>query len=115
MLFCRSFSRPVSTSPVHKRSRQDGVPAAGPSAGPRRSLGVQALSTLELTQGFLAHEEQLALLQAQCAAVYKLPADGHLGRTLLQAVSVWQKDHKPVVAHAINGCVQHRRGHGIAQ
>ena len=39
---------------------------------------MQPLTNAELTQGFLLHEEQLALLQLQTSLVYKLPMDGLL-------------------------------------
>lgn len=53
---------------------------------------------------FLAHEEQLAALQLQCSAVYKLPAEGHLSVQLQAAVTAWKHDHKPGVAHPVGAC-----------
>ena len=49
----------------------------------------------ELTQAFLAHEDQLHILQTQTAIVFKIPSDGTIGKALLASVQGWQRDHKP--------------------
>ena len=61
---------------------------------------IAPLSTAELTQAFLAHEDQLSILQAQTTILFKLPAEGSIARALLAAVQGWQRDHHPGQAHA---------------
>ena len=57
---------------------------SAPRAAPGRRI--TALSPEELTQGFLLHEEQLALLQHQVSIVFKFPADAPMARSLMNAV-----------------------------
>ena len=82
-------------SPEHKRAKgaqQGSTPDAtmipDRESSPRRMV---ALNNMELTQAFLAHEEQLATLQTQVAIVFKLPADAVLAKSLISAVQGWQK------------------------
>ena len=77
-----------------------------------RSRRVTPLTNAELTQAFLAHEDQLNILQTQTAIVFKLPSDGAIGKALLASVQGWQRDHKPGQAHtrkvlAIKQSAQH--------
>ena len=66
-----------------------------------------ALSPEELTQGFLLHEEQLALLQHQVSIVFKFPADAPMARSLMNAVREWQAEHKAGAAHPWGSCAHY--------
>ena len=67
---------------------------------------VTPLTAAELTQAFLAHEDQLSIIQAQTTIVFKLPAEGSIARALLAAVQGWQRDHHPGQAHPHGSCNQ---------
>ena len=64
---------------------------SAPRAAPARRI--TALSPEELTQGFLLHEEQLAMLQHQVSIV-----------CLMKAVREWQAEHKAGTAHPWGSC-----------
>ena len=109
-----SFLQQVySSSPQHKKARSAAAGSNGPGGfvaqptqpvQPANGGRLQPLSNLELTQAFLAHEEQLSLLQLQCAAVYKLPAEGHLAQQFMAAVETWKKSHTPGKPHPVGAC-----------
>ena len=67
---------------------------------------ITPLTNSELTQAFLAHEDQLNILQTQTAVVFKLPSDGTIGKEVLASVQGWQRDHKPGQAHPQGSCNQ---------
>ena len=73
-----------------------------PRAAPARRI--TALSPEELTQGFLLHEEQLAMLQHQVSIVFKFPEDAPIARSLMKAVREWQAEHKAGTAHPWGSC-----------
>ena len=62
-------------------SRQDGT------------AEIQALTPLELTRGFLAHDEQLSRLAQQTSVVFKLPAAAPLAAKLLEEAAQWRSEH----------------------
>ena len=68
---------------------------------------ITALSPEELTQGFLLHEEQLALLQHQVSIVFKFPEDAPMARSLMNAVREWQAEHKAGTAHPWGSCAHY--------
>ena len=72
-------------------SGQQGDRNSAPRATPARRI--TALSPEALTQGFLLHEEQLALLQHQVSIVFKFPETAHMARGLMKAVREWQAEH----------------------
>ena len=76
----------------------------GGGTGPKS--GVKALTNQELTQAFLLHDEQLALVQLQTSLVYKLPAGQPLSQMLLKFVQAWQAEHKQGKAHPF-GAIHH--------
>ena len=76
-------------------------PSALRAAPARR---ITALSPEELTQGFLLHEEQLALLQHQVSIVFKFPEDAPIARGLMKAAREWQAEHKAGTAHPRGSC-----------
>ena len=78
---------------------------SAPRAAPGRRI--TALSPEELTQGFLLHEEQLALLQHQVSIVFKFPADAPMARSLMNAVREWQAEHKAGAAHPWGSCAHY--------
>ena len=78
---------------------------SAPRAAPGRRI--TALSPEELTQGFLLHEEQLALLQHQVSIVFKFPADAPMARSLMNAVREWQSEHKAGAAHPWGSCAHY--------
>ncbi|CAE7290285.1 unnamed protein product [Symbiodinium necroappetens] len=61
-------------------------------------------SASELTQGFLLHEEQLALIQQQISIVFKFPEDSSIARSLMKAVREWQAEHKAGTSHPWGSC-----------
>ncbi|OLP79796.1 hypothetical protein AK812_SmicGene39874 [Symbiodinium microadriaticum] len=73
-----------------------------PRAAPARRI--TALSPEELTQGFLLHEEQLAMLQHQVSIVFKFPEDSPIARSLMKAVREWQAEHKAGTSHPWGSC-----------
>ena len=76
---------------------------SAPRAAPARRI--TALSPAELKQGFLLHEEQLALLQHQVSVVFnKFPETAPLARSLMKAVREWQAEHKAGTAHPWGSC-----------
>ena len=95
-------------SPETKRLRARAPRADQPDAtmGASSSRRVIFLSVSELTQAFLAHEDQLSIIQAQTTIVFKLPAEGSISRALLAAVQGWQRDHHPGQAHPHGSCNQ---------
>ena len=76
----------------------------GGSDQPPRGRKVVPLTNLELTTAFLAHEDQINLLQHQMAMVYKFSQSLDFAQILLDAVKEWQKAHKPGVAHPEGAC-----------
>ncbi|CAE7373144.1 unnamed protein product, partial [Symbiodinium sp. KB8] len=70
----------------------------------QRGRKVFPLTNLELTTAFLAHEDQINLLQHQMAMVYKFSQSQDFAQILLDAVKDWQKAHKPGVAHPEGSC-----------
>ena len=82
--------------------RGSGDRNSAPRAAPTRRI--TALSPEELTQGFLLHEEQLALLQHQVSIVFKFPEDAPIARSLMKAVREWQAEHKAGTAHPWGSC-----------
>ncbi|CAE7481938.1 unnamed protein product, partial [Symbiodinium necroappetens] len=75
---------------------------SAPRAAPARRI--TALSPEELTQGFLLHEEQLAMLQHQVSIVFKFPEDSSIARSLMKAVREWQAEHKAGTSHPWGSC-----------
>ena len=75
---------------------------SAPRAAPARRI--TALSPEELTQGFLLHEEQLALLQHQVSIVFKFPEDAPMARSLMKAAREWQAEHRAGTAHPWGSC-----------
>ena len=71
-------------SPETKRRRAKAPRADQPDAtmGASSSRRVTPLSVSALTQAFLAHEDQLSIIQAQTTIVFKLPAEGSISRAL---------------------------------
>ena len=61
--------------------------------------GSQHSARRSLTQGFLLHEEQLAMLQHQVSIVFKFPENAPIARSLMKAVREWQAEHKAGTAH----------------
>lgn len=72
-----------------------------------QSRRITALSPEELTQGFLLHEEQLALLQHQVSVVFKFTEDAPMARSLMKAVREWQAEHKAGKAHPWGSCAHY--------
>ena len=95
-------------SPESKRPRARAPRADQPDAvmGTSNTKRITPLTNSELTQAFLAHEDQLNILQTQTAIVFKLPSDGTIGKALLASVQGWQRDHKPGQAHPQGSCNQ---------
>ena len=95
-------------SPETKRQRARAPRADQPDVtmGASSARQVTPLTAAELTQAFLAHEDQLSIIQAQTTIVFKLPAEGSIARALLAAVQGWQRDHHPGQAHPHGSCNQ---------
>ncbi|CAE7736871.1 unnamed protein product [Symbiodinium sp. CCMP2592] len=114
----RTTSPLASDSLMGEPSESFGVDARRQTTGSgkqRQGRALHALSNAELTQGFLLHEEQLALLQLQASLVYKLPTDAPLAQALAKAVAAWQKGHTPGKAHPLGSCAHFTAGAMLVQ
>jgi len=100
---CQTALQEPGTS-VHLMPRPASHLGGGGGTGPKS--GVKALTNQELTQAFLLHDEQLALVQLQTSLVYKLPAGQPLSQMLLKFVQAWQAEHKQGKAHPF-GAIHH--------
>ena len=96
---------PEARGALGRGSGGSGDRHSAPRAAPARRI--TALSPEELTQGFLLHEEQLALLQHQVSIVFKFPEDAPMARSLMQAVREWQAEHKAGTAHPWGSCAHY--------
>ena len=96
---------PEARGALGRGSGGSGDRHSAPRAAPTRRI--TALSPEELTQGFLLHEEQLALLQHQVSIVFKFPEDAPMARSLMQAVREWQAEHKAGTAHPWGSCAHY--------
>ncbi|OLP88065.1 LINE-1 retrotransposable element ORF2 protein [Symbiodinium microadriaticum] len=96
---------PKERGALGRDSGGSGDRQSAPRAAPGRRI--TALSPEELTQGFLLHEEQLALLQHQVSIVFKFPEDAPMARSLMKAVREWQAEHKAGTAHPWGSCAHY--------
>ena len=96
---------PKERGALGRDSGGSGDRPSAPRAAPSRRI--TALSPEELTQGFLLHEEQLALLQHQVSIVFKFPEDAPMARCLMKAVREWQAEHKAGTAHPWGSCAHY--------
>eukprot|EP00439_Symbiodinium_sp_Y106_P057246 s4832_g8.t1 len=113
----QSEPAPGTGSPVHKRARGDAGNtndhAAPPPQVPQQSSNGQAdrsrkplvaLSNAELTAAFVSQQDQLDMLQQQCAAVSRFAANSVFALQLLRAVSQWKESHRPGRPHPLGAC-----------
>ncbi|CAE7840588.1 unnamed protein product [Symbiodinium sp. CCMP2592] len=84
-----------------KRARRDLEAAAKAAAAPPQGGRgtIRALSVQELTRAFLAHDDEIQSILHQLSVVHKLPVEGPLATTALDAIQGWLKDHKPGQPH----------------